>query len=119
MYMSLRQTESRFDVESYLAWEEAQAERHEYLAGEVFVMSGGSDTHYTITLNFAANLTRMFHKLSKSPTSSRARLFLSNPRRARRVHGERLARVYRITPRGTPWFLWRRRALPSDRSQIS
>ncbi|MBL8430889.1 MAG: Uma2 family endonuclease [Dechloromonas sp.] len=54
--MSLPQTASRFDVESYLAWEETQAERHEYLAGEVFAMSGGSDAHYTITLNLAANL---------------------------------------------------------------
>ena len=54
--MSLPQTASRFDVESYLAWEETQAERHEYFAGEVFAMSGGSDAHYTITLNLAANL---------------------------------------------------------------
>jgi len=56
MHMALPQTESRFDVESYLAWEETQAERHEYFAGEVFAMSGGSDAHYTITLNLAASL---------------------------------------------------------------
>jgi len=48
IHMSLPQTASRFDVESYLAWEETQAERHEYLAGEVFAMSGGSDAHSTI-----------------------------------------------------------------------
>ena len=52
--MSLPQTASRFDVESYLAWEETQAERHEYFAGEVFAMSGGSDAHYTILGNLFA-----------------------------------------------------------------
>lgn len=54
--MALPQTKSRFDVQSYLAWEETQVERHEYFAGEVFAMSGGSDAHYTITLNLASNL---------------------------------------------------------------
>ena len=54
--MALPQTESRFDIESYLPWEETQVERHEYFSGEVFAMSGGSDAHYTITLNLATNL---------------------------------------------------------------
>jgi Uma2 family endonuclease len=54
--MALPQTESRFDVESYLAWEETQAERHEYFAGDVFAMSGGSDAHYTIIGNLFAGL---------------------------------------------------------------
>ena len=39
-----------------MAWEELQVERHEYWAGEVFAMSGGTDAHYTITLNLAAAL---------------------------------------------------------------
>jgi Uma2 family endonuclease len=56
--MALPQTQPRFDVESYLAWEETQPERHEYFAGEVLAMSGGTDAHYTITLNVAANLKR-------------------------------------------------------------
>jgi hypothetical protein len=34
--MAIPQTEKRFDAAAYLAWEEAQAERHEYVAGEVF-----------------------------------------------------------------------------------
>jgi Uma2 family endonuclease len=54
--MALPQTQPRFDVESYLAWEEAQPERHEYFAGEVFAMSGGTDAHYTILGNFFASL---------------------------------------------------------------
>ena len=40
-----------FDADAYMAWEEDQPERHEYLAGEVFAMSGGTDAHYTILLN--------------------------------------------------------------------
>ena len=54
--MALPQSQPRFDVESYLVWEEAQPERHEYFAGEVFAMSGGTDAHYTILGNFFANL---------------------------------------------------------------
>lgn len=54
--MALPQTLPRFDIESYLAWEETQAERHEYCAGEVFAMSGGTDAHYTILGNFFAGL---------------------------------------------------------------
>jgi len=54
--MALPQTEPRFDVDSYLAWEETRPERHEYFAGEVFAMSGGSDAHYTVTLNLASSL---------------------------------------------------------------
>jgi Uma2 family endonuclease len=54
--MALPQTQPRFDVESYLAWEETQSERHEYFGGEVFAMSGGTDAHYTILGNFFASL---------------------------------------------------------------
>ena len=31
-------TKPEFDIDAYMAWEEEQAERHEYLAGEVFPM---------------------------------------------------------------------------------
>ena len=52
--MTALQWAARFDYETYLAWEENQEARHEYVAGEVFAMSGGSDAHYTITLNVAS-----------------------------------------------------------------
>lgn len=52
--MALPQHAERFDYEAYLAWEETQEERHEYVAGEIFAMSGGTDAHYTITLNAAS-----------------------------------------------------------------
>lgn len=54
--MAVAQTKTSFDIDAYMAWEETQAERHEYWAGEVFAMSGGTDAHYTITLNLAAAL---------------------------------------------------------------
>jgi Uma2 family endonuclease len=54
--MAVPQTQPRFDVKSYLAWEETQPERHEYFAGEIFAMSGGTDAHYTILGNLFANL---------------------------------------------------------------
>lgn len=54
--MALPQLADRFDYEAYLAWEDTQEERHEYVAGEVFAMSGGTDAHYTITGNTFASL---------------------------------------------------------------
>lgn len=49
--MAVPQIQAEFDLDAFLQWEETQPERHEYLAGEVFPMSGGSDTHYTILGN--------------------------------------------------------------------
>jgi Uma2 family endonuclease len=54
--MALPQPTTRFDFEAYMAWEETQEERHEYVAGEVFGMSGGSDAHYTIAGNVFGSL---------------------------------------------------------------
>lgn len=54
--MPLPMTKPEFDIDAYMAWEEEQAERHEYLAGEVFAMSGGTDAHYTVLLNAATSL---------------------------------------------------------------
>jgi Uma2 family endonuclease len=46
----------RMTVEEYLVWEPIQLERHDYWAGEVFAISGGSDAHNTVTLNVAVGL---------------------------------------------------------------
>jgi len=49
-----------FGAEDYLAWEAAQAEKHEYIAGEVFAMAGASDAHVTIAGNlFSALRTQL------------------------------------------------------------
>ncbi|MEM8610308.1 MAG: Uma2 family endonuclease [Myxococcota bacterium] len=42
--------------EEYFAWEETQVEKHEYVHGEVFPMSGGTSDHATIALNLALAL---------------------------------------------------------------
>lgn len=54
--MALPQTEKRFDAAAYLAWEEDQEARHEYLAGEVFAMVGVRQSHNLATLNLYSNL---------------------------------------------------------------
>ena len=54
--MALPKTQPEFNVDAYMAWEDQQPERHEYLAGEVFAMSGGTDAHYTILGNAYAGL---------------------------------------------------------------
>ena len=54
--MALPKLKPEFDIDAYMAWEEDQPERHEYLGGEVFAMSGGTDAHYTILLNTATSL---------------------------------------------------------------
>lgn len=40
-----------FDIPAYLDWEAAQADRHEYIAGEVFAMTGARGTHNLIAGN--------------------------------------------------------------------
>ncbi len=43
-----------FDAEAYLAWEELQAEKHEYLGGEVFAMVGARREHVVVAGNLYA-----------------------------------------------------------------
>ena len=40
----------------YFAWEEKQLRRHEYMNGEVYAMSGGTQNHSRIALKVAALL---------------------------------------------------------------
>jgi Uma2 family endonuclease len=46
----------RFTPEEYFVWEERQLERHEYMNGEVYAMSGGTINHGDIALNFGVLL---------------------------------------------------------------
>jgi Uma2 family endonuclease len=43
-------------VQEYLKAEEKSEIRHEYIAGQVFAMSGSSKEHNTITLNIASRV---------------------------------------------------------------
>lgn len=45
-----------FDAAAYLAWETTQEVRHEYVAGEVFAMTGSRLAHNVIALNAAVFL---------------------------------------------------------------
>ncbi len=49
--MSAVLSQPHFSFEDYLAWEETQTERHEYIGGEVFAMAGGSTVHNTLSGN--------------------------------------------------------------------
>lgn len=49
-------SQRHFSFEDFLAWEETQTERHEYIGGEVFAMAGGSTAHNIISLNIAMAL---------------------------------------------------------------
>ena len=55
---------SPFTATDYLAWEDQQLDRHEYLDGEVFAMAGAEDRHVTVMLNLAMALRQ---HLSGSP----------------------------------------------------
>ena len=49
--MGLPQEKTAFTRSDYLAWENEQTERHEYVAGEVFAMTGVRDIHNVIAQN--------------------------------------------------------------------
>jgi Uma2 family endonuclease len=53
---ALKEHYPRFTPEEYFAWEEQQLERHEYMDGEVYAMSGGTINHGDIAGNFLALL---------------------------------------------------------------
>ncbi len=54
--MGAPQQSPSFGMDDYMAWEAEQTERHEYLDGEVFAMTGARDAHNTIAGNLFATL---------------------------------------------------------------
>ncbi|WP_309730908.1 Uma2 family endonuclease [Chamaesiphon sp. OTE_75_metabat_556] len=54
--VAVRDNTPRFTPEEYFAWEEQQLEKHEYLGGEVYAMTGGTVNHSRIALKFGALL---------------------------------------------------------------
>jgi Uma2 family endonuclease len=54
--VALKDNSPRFTPEEYFAWEEQQLEKHEYLGGEVYAMTGGTVNHSRIALKFGALL---------------------------------------------------------------
>ena len=54
--VALKDNSPRFTPEEYFNWEEQQLEKHEYINGEVYAMSGGTVNHGRISLKFTAML---------------------------------------------------------------
>ena len=54
--VALKDNFPRFTPEEYFDWEEHQLERHEYIDGEVYAMTGGTQNHSDIALNFGSLL---------------------------------------------------------------
>ena len=50
--VAIKEHSPRLTPEEYFAWEEQQLERHEYINGEVYAMSGGTVNHSEIAAKF-------------------------------------------------------------------
>lgn len=50
--IAVKENFPRFTPEEYFAWEQKQLEKHEYIDGEVYAMSGGSKNHSLISVRF-------------------------------------------------------------------
>ena len=50
--VALKDNLPRFTPEEYFEWEEQQLEKHEYMDGEVYAMTGGTQNHSDIAGNF-------------------------------------------------------------------
>jgi Uma2 family endonuclease len=55
-FMGSPVTQARFDADAYLVWDAEQAEKSEYVAGEVFAMVGVRRVHATVAGNVFAAL---------------------------------------------------------------
>ena len=71
--MGQAEPQLRFTAEDYLAWEALQTERHEYVVGEVFAMSGAEDRHVTVAMNVAMALRQHL-------SGSRCRTYITDMR---------------------------------------
>ncbi|MFM2302606.1 MAG: hypothetical protein RLZZ135_9 [Cyanobacteriota bacterium] len=54
--VAVRDNTPRFTPEEYFAWEEQQLEKHEFIGGEVYAMSGGTVNHSQIGVNVVSLL---------------------------------------------------------------
>jgi Uma2 family endonuclease len=52
--IAVKENFPRFTPAEYFAWEEKQLDKHEYIDGEVYAMSGGSVNHGRIAIKFTA-----------------------------------------------------------------
>jgi Uma2 family endonuclease len=52
--IAAKENSPKLTPEEYFAWEENQLEKHEYINGQVYAMSGGSVNHGRIAIRFTA-----------------------------------------------------------------
>jgi Uma2 family endonuclease len=57
MMIAVRNNDRYFTPEEYFAWEEQQLEKHELIDGRVYAMSGGTQNHSAIAINFLLLIT--------------------------------------------------------------
>lgn len=62
--MGLPPETPRLDRADYLAWEESQPTKHEYVAGEVFAMVGARQSHVLVAVALALRLKSHLHGTS-------------------------------------------------------
>jgi Uma2 family endonuclease len=55
--VALKDNIPRFTPEEYFDWEEQQLEKHEYIGGEVYAMTGGTVNHSQIAVNSVSLLS--------------------------------------------------------------
>jgi Uma2 family endonuclease len=65
------------DRESYVRWESEQAEKHEYLAGEIFAMLGARREHAVVTLAIGSRLRAHLRGSRCQPFVSDMNLFVA------------------------------------------
>jgi Uma2 family endonuclease len=58
--MGIAQTKDFISVDDYIEGEQVSEVRHEYIGGQVYAMSGGSEAHNMISLNLASALREHF-----------------------------------------------------------
>lgn len=58
--IALREPDAAFSFADYLAWEETQTERHEFVGGVAYAMTGGTQAHHEVTANAFAELRRIY-----------------------------------------------------------
>jgi Uma2 family endonuclease len=68
----------RFTPTEYLAWEEQQEFRHEYIHGEVYAMTGGTVNHSEIAMNFGTILRNHLEDSGCRVLSSDAKVNIQN-----------------------------------------
>ncbi|PPD31096.1 MAG: hypothetical protein CTY19_14840 [Methylomonas sp.] len=64
----------RFSAEDYLSWEDTQTEKHEFIAGEVFAMTGVRQDHVVVSGNIFAALKQRLRSTPCRPYISDLKL---------------------------------------------